>query len=142
MGDVEVLVDGAWYYVEIKECHANTINQVRAIKYLPLVVFTPGTPKPWLVLAPHELAAIVARRSRGQHNENPFECAALSLGNMPEGRRCTDTELDTWVKDALHSGNEHHEVKALLEEIHTEIVQLSESAKRRIIKAVYGPAAE
>jgi len=46
-GDREVLVDSEWHPVEIKECHSRTVNQVRAIRFMPLVIYNPGLGANW-----------------------------------------------------------------------------------------------
>ena len=67
--------------VEIKRATSDTLNQVRAVKYLPIVVhFAPADE--WYVVPAHVVVAAVSRKRRGQHTENPFESATLSLRNL------------------------------------------------------------
>lgn len=82
-GDAIVPIDGANYFVEVKECHAElgkggTINQVRAIKFITCVVWAPNHDC-WYVISPDQLVQIAAGKSRGQHTEIAFECMNLSL---------------------------------------------------------------
>jgi hypothetical protein len=77
MGDA--VLDGIG--VEIKKASSNTINQVRAVKYIPLVVLDDPSDQ-WYVVPAHEVVRQVAVKSRGQHTEIPFECATLSLKNV------------------------------------------------------------
>jgi hypothetical protein len=59
-GDTEVNIDDIWYHVDVKECHSNTINQVRAIKYQTLVIYNDGI---WYVIPPQEVVRLVAQKN-------------------------------------------------------------------------------
>ena len=81
-GDAEF--DG--HLVEVKKASKVTINQVRAVKYIPLVVYfepedQPGSAE-WYVVPAHVVVAGVSQKSRGQHTENPFESATLNVRNL------------------------------------------------------------
>ena len=125
-GDAIVTLDGVDLYVEIKECHANkgkagTINQVRAIKYIPCVIMAPNH-ECWYVISPDQLVQIAAGKSRGQHSEIPFECMNFSL-NLPDHLRtkCNDAGLSDAVHESLRRGQEvtaaRHLMTELLEQI-------------------------
>ena len=62
----------------MKRATSLTLNQVRAVKYLPLVVHYAPTDE-WYVVPAHVVVAEVSQKRRGQHTENPFESATLSL---------------------------------------------------------------
>jgi len=131
-GDAEVHVDGEWHFVEIKECHSNTINQVRAIKYIPLVIYSPQNAYPWLVVPPQQVVLLVSTKSRGQHNEIPFECANLSLNSMPQVFWCRDDELGRRVVDAIQEGNTFDELHTAMRELEGELKALSANTKDKI----------
>ena len=83
-GDAILDVDREAHYVEVKQCSATTVNQVRAIKFIPLVVWHSRSAR-WHVLARHELVQRIVTKDRGQHTEIAFECATLSLRDFPAG---------------------------------------------------------
>ena len=68
--------------LEIKICRANTINQVRAIRGIPLVTYAPNHVPKWYVIGPDDLVRLVSKKQRGQHTEIPFECANLSINSI------------------------------------------------------------
>lgn len=75
----DAIVDGR--YVEVKKATSATLNQVRAVKYIPLVALS--VPEmTWYVIPANEIVRQCARKRRGQHTENPFESATLSLNNL------------------------------------------------------------
>jgi hypothetical protein len=134
-GDVVVLIDGNWRYVEIKQCQSNTINQVRAIKFIPLIIYSPGSTEPWVVVPPHEVVRLVAAKSRGQHTEIPFECANLSLNHLADDLRCGDADLEREVLEAVKEGDSFAAVRDAMTELHDELVRLSERTKQEVIEA-------
>jgi hypothetical protein len=70
------------HLVEIKQTSSTqriTLNQVRAAKYLPIVVHNTTTGE-WFVIPAHEVVEMVSAKTRGQHTSNPYESAALSFG--------------------------------------------------------------
>ena len=131
-GDAQVLVDGEWHFVEIKECHSNTINQVRAIKFIPLIIYSPENNRPWAVIPPHEVVNLVSAKSRGQHTEIPFESANLSLSQLPDNFRCDDEDLEQKVLQAIRSGNDFAEVKETMMNPYSELVALNKRTKSRV----------
>lgn len=67
--------------IEIKRATSNTLNQVRAVKYIPIAaLFVPADQ--WFVIPAHVIVVEASRKRRGQHTENPFESATLSLGRL------------------------------------------------------------
>src|SRR5436190_7171588 len=77
LGDADV--DG--HEVEVKKAASATLNQVRAVKFIPLVaLFLPEGR--WFVIPASEIVRQCAKKTRGQHTENPFESATLSLNNL------------------------------------------------------------
>ena len=67
--------------VEIKAATTSTLNQVRAVKYIPIVALDRRT-NTWYVVPAHVVVVAVSRKRRGQHTENPFESATLNLTSL------------------------------------------------------------
>jgi hypothetical protein len=85
----DVLLDGS--YIEVKTTADTTVAQVRAVKYIPLVVHQ-TTRDEWYVISPDQVVLLVADKPRGQHTENAFECAMLSCPKP------TSRHWDAWQK--------------------------------------------
>jgi hypothetical protein len=81
-------------HIEIKRASSSTLNQVRAVKYLTLVVHYSPT-NAWYVVPAHVVVLMVSRRFRGQHTENPFESATLNLNNLVAYRLEDDIDSKT-----------------------------------------------
>lgn len=131
-GDALVPVDNDWHFVEIKQCQSNTINQVRAIKFIPLIVYSPENDLPWVVIPAHEVVRLVSAKSRGQHTEIPFESANLSLSQLPDNFRCGDAGLEQKVMQAIRDGSKFAEVKEFMASLHIELVELNERTKVKV----------
>lgn len=67
--------------VEIKHVGSHTLNQVRAVKYIPLVIFHEPS-STWYVVPAHVVVLLVSKKNRGQHTENPFESATLDVRHL------------------------------------------------------------
>lgn len=135
-GDTEVYLDGNWHHVDVKNCRSNSINQVRAIRYQTLVIYNEGV---WYVLPPQEVVRLVARRSRGQHNEIPFECANISLSQIHSVYRCSDAQLPDRVYAAIRMGQQeqYKEIEKSMENLQTDLIKLKEKTKS-LISAILG----
>jgi hypothetical protein len=77
--DGDAVVDG--HLIEVKRASSVTLNQVRATKYITLVAYEVNADA-WYVVPAYEVVRQVSRKRRGQHTENPFESATLSLRNL------------------------------------------------------------
>ena len=100
------------HHVEIKSVKRTTINQVRALKYLPLVLYNWPDDR-WFVVPAHRIVADVANKRRGQHTEIAFESVNLSLkayaeyevaaGELREAvlERVAEAERFPELKDAM-----------------------------------------
>ena len=128
-GDTEVLINGHWHYVDIKQCQSNTINQVRAIKFIPLIIFNG---EGWYVIPPIDLVKIVALKSRGQHTEIPFECASLSIDHLDERFRCNSRELYKRVLIAFDQSKNNMDMKEVMDNLLSELQTLNEQTKKQI----------
>lgn len=131
-GDAVVDVDGKSHYVEVKQCTSNTINQVRAIKFIPLVVLAPQLSPQWLVVPPHEIVRLVVSKARGQHTEIPFESANLSLKGIAARFGCEDSDLDDTVTDAIRLSGKYSGVRAELGKLSSVLARLNEDTKTAI----------
>ena len=123
--------------MEIKQCQKGcTINQVRAIKFILLVIYSPQYDKRWAVIPSQEVVRLVLNKGRGQHTEIPFECANLSLTSIPEKFRFTDQELTEAVKSAIRSTSRFGEVEKELNLLLGEILKMNSAYKDRIRAAL------
>jgi hypothetical protein len=68
-------------YAEVKKVSGDTLNQVRAVKYITLIAYDADLDN-WYVVPACDVVALIAVKERGQHTENPFESATLSLRNL------------------------------------------------------------
>ena len=102
LGDVEVLVNGLPYHIEVKKA---TLNQVRAYKYVTLVAKDP-TVDYWVVIPAHE-ALKMARGRKGQHAINAFECLGLDKATRLkfEPFRCNAEDLESRIVQAIIESN-------------------------------------
>ena len=130
-GDTEVNIDGVWYHVDVKDCTSNTINQIRAIRYQTLVIYFDGV---WYVIPPQEVVRLVGQRNRGQHTEIPFECAALTLNQIENVYRCSDSQLAERVYAAIRMGQQERfkEVKKIMDDLYADLIKLRERTKSSV----------
>ena len=136
-GDAQVAVDNKWHFVEIKECHSTngTINQIRAIKFIPLIIYAPEHEqgRPWVVVPAHKVVSLVLPKSRGQHTEIPFECANLPLRGFVDFL-CTQQELEQKVIEAIRNDMNYIEVKEFMKNLYTELRELDKRTKEGLSK--------
>jgi hypothetical protein len=123
--------------VEIKSLDANdtgttTLNQVRANKYIPLVVY--HHPKSeWYVVPAHIVVALVAHRGRGQHGANPIENSTLALKHIGEYRLAQDADLRQKVLDACAEDESFARLKQALNKQVEEVEALAIIHKAEIL---------
>ena len=120
LGDA-VLCD---HHVEVKKASSKTLNQVRAVKYIPLVAYHVDEAR-WYVVPANEIVRQCARKARGQHTENPFESATLSLTNLAACAVADPTQLRERVYAAIEEAARHPELKALMERVLRESQELA-----------------
>jgi hypothetical protein len=100
----DAIVDGK--YVEVKKATSMTLNQVRAVKYIPLVaLFVPEMR--WYVISANEIVRRCARKRRGQHTENPFESATLSLNSLGTYAVADPSDLLPAVRAAISEADRY-----------------------------------
>jgi hypothetical protein len=132
-GDAIVSVDGASSYVEIKHVTSNTINQVRAVKFIPLVIYSPQFgDRPWAVLPAQEVVRLVLPKARGQHTEIALECANLSLSCIAGTFRCTSAGLDNAVQSAVRTARKYPTLERILHDLVNQLSALNAMFHTRI----------
>ncbi len=105
---------------------------MRAVKYLPIAVhYVPDDS--WYVIPAHIVVARVARKSRGQHTEIPFECATLNLTDF-SAFRVTDpaVNLRQVTLAAIAESNRYQELRDEMATILTEARMLSRESRERV----------
>ncbi len=138
-GDARVTVDGHEYHVEIKECHASpgasgTINQIRPIKYITLVVYAPRR-KCWYMVPPNNLVYLAAQKCRGQHTEIPFECMNLTIRQLDDqGFKCIDADLPNRVHEAVRKGKQDTQTRKIMGDLFSAIKALDQEYKQKILR--------
>lgn len=119
-GDAMFQYNGAYRYVEVKECNTGSINQVRAMKFIPLAILDPDNR--WIVIPGRDLVDMACRKARGMHTEIPFESMGLTLASLKlfvirgELRHAVLDAFDLDDKALALSGlmaGLHHELRAV-----------------------------
>lgn len=113
--------------VEVKKASTTTINQVRAVKYITLVVKDTRTGK-WYVVPAHEVVRLVSKKNRGQHTENPFESSTLSIRDLEKFVVQNEADLVQRVTDAIASADKFPTVKAAMDRILDDSKELAATA--------------
>ena len=102
--------------MEVKQATRTTINQVRAVKYLPIAIYyTPAGD--WYVVPAHVVVAFVSRKERGQHTENPFESATLNLATLARWRVAEPAELRSATLAAIEASARYPALKQAMEQV-------------------------
>lgn len=100
--DGDAVLEGQLF--EIKKASTPTLNQVRAVKYITLVAYDVARDV-WFVVPAHEVVRLVSLKHRGQHTENPFESATLSLIDVAHYRVETSELRDACLTAAALAKN-------------------------------------
>lgn len=125
----DALLDG--HLVEIKQATKNTVNQVRAVKYLPLVVYHRPT-RVWYVLPAHEVVRRIAAKARGQHTEIAFECATLNLAGLSEFRLNEARDLRERTIQAIAESSKFPRLKTEMDSVRAQAIELAQESRRRV----------
>ncbi len=130
-GDWSIVVDGVQVCVEVKKCAAGageggTINQIRAIKYIPMLVFNP-TLEIWVVVPAAELVRRAAGKQRGQHTEISFESMNLSFRDLAEFG-CSEENLIDAVIAAVRFDREHRILQVAMVALAAQIRRVADRA--------------
>ena len=135
-GDALIELAGQKYFIEVKKCaKGDTINQVRAIKFATLVVYSPQLPLPWAVVAPQNVVRLVLDKERGQHTEIALESANVSLKSL-QGYRCSGEQLAGRVARAARSGAPYVALQRRLAELKSELRTLQASSAKAVRRAL------
>lgn len=138
LGDPVVIVDGQPTTVEVKKCKpkgkSGTINQVRAIKFIPLAVYNPAT-NCWYVIPATELVRLASAKQRGQHTEISFESMNLSLRQISDWS-CSPAQLDDAVRAAIRFDRAQKECRAAMVALLAEIKKLSAERRTAVEKLI------
>lgn len=114
----DAIVEG--HYVEIKKASSMTLNQVRAVKYITLVVYS-AAERQWFVVPANEIVRQCSQKKRGQHTENPFESSTMSVRNL--GQFVVDNPLD--LKDRVLAAVEEAEAYPELNDLMKSVLEKS-----------------
>lgn len=116
--------------IEVKKASANTLNQVRAVKFIPLVAKDTRDGS-WYVISAPEVVRLVASKERGQHTENPFESSTLSLASLSRFRVSEANLLDA-VTAAIDESERARELHSTMTQILSESKALAAESLRRV----------
>jgi hypothetical protein len=131
-GDALATVDGIPTPVEVKKCSASTINQVRPIKFLPLVIYNEAN-RCWYVIGPVPLIKYACGRGRGQHTEIPFESVTLNI-NAWELYKVGPESLKSRVVEVIRESRRHCGIELCMRKLAQDIKDLSDRYKDAIRK--------
>jgi hypothetical protein len=121
-------------FVEIKRATSITLNQVRAVKCSVLVAYycPAGVAPCWYVVPAHRVVALVARKPRGQHTENPFESATLSINDLANYRVDDETQLRKRVLAAVHDSARYADLQTEMDRVLDESRTLASESRKRV----------
>jgi hypothetical protein len=118
-------------HVEVKHASSSTLNQVRAVKYLPLVVYHSPSDY-WYVVPAHVVVLEVSQKSRGQHTENPFESATINLNRLAAFRLEDRSLLRARTVAAIAESDQYPELQQLMAQILIESKNLASDSIARV----------
>lgn len=124
----DAIFDG--YAIEVKKASTNTLNQVRAVKFIPLVAFDTRD-ETWYVVPAPDVVRLVASKSRGQHTENPFESATVSVAQL-EDFASSEATLKRDLAAAIEAGKANSALKKVMDDILEESKELAQTARNRV----------
>jgi hypothetical protein len=117
--------------IEVKQATSATVNQVRAVKYIPLVVYFEPRDE-WYVVPAHMVVAAVSQKTRGQHTENPFESATLSVANLDAYRVEDVNDLRQATLNAIASSSRFPALQDAMRQVLQESRALAEESLERV----------
>jgi hypothetical protein len=127
--DGDAVLDGC--HIEVKKASADTLNQVRAVKFIPLVALHSPTGT-WYVIPAPDVVKLVAQKERGQHTENPFESATLSLKKLDGFKVRSESLLATAVREAIERGKSFPRLEAAMRGVLTESKRLALDSRLQV----------
>ena len=144
-GDCVVTAGGEDYYIEVKKCgtKGGTVNQVRPIKFIPLVVRVPSGVREraegWYVIPPDRLLRDALGRNRGQHSELSLENMTVSLyrkSNGYESFRTAPNDVAEAVERACLVRRSSEKVLILLDNLKGDLRELVERYRTELDAAL------
>ena len=129
----DAVLDGN--FVEIKKASSVTINQVRAVKYIPIVIYSTKE-QTWYVVPAHQVVLQCSTRKRGQHTENPFESATLNLNKLGDFKVDSPAELREATLAAVREAAGYPELKELMEKVLSDSKRLAAQSKDEVLAAL------
>jgi hypothetical protein len=117
-------------YAEVKKVSGDTLNQVRALKYITLVAYDADRDN-WYVVPACDVVALIAVKERGQHTENPFESATLSLRHLGP-YKVASTDLSTSWAAAVQKSDGKPLLKQKMKDVLKECKDLSTKHKNEV----------
>ena len=127
--DGDAVLEG--HNIEIKQASTNTLNQVRPVKYLPLVVLDTRCDE-WYVVPPNQVVRLAAAKGRGQHTENPFESVTLSVAKIEE-YTVSERNLRPATLEAIQEGERNQSLKEAMSEIRQRSSDLAAWSKKYVL---------
>jgi len=113
-GDGDAILGGV--NIEVKQASAATLNQVRPVKYIPLVAYHEPTDS-WYVVPAHSVVALASSKTRGQHTENPFESVTLNVNMLEEYRVSAESDLKSRTLKAIKDAEKYPELKESMNKV-------------------------
>ena len=127
-GDGDAVLDGC--PIEVKRATSATLNQVRPVKYIPLVAYHEPTDT-WYVVPAHIIVCLVSSKARGQHTENPFESATLNVYGLGK-YEVAEADLKKATLNAIAEANKYSELKKAMAKVLVESKALAERSTKAV----------
>ena len=127
--DGDAVLDGC--NIEVKKASSNTLNQVRAVKFIPLVAYHTRSEK-WFVVPAPDIVKAVSPKKRGQHTENPFESATLNISTLEKFKVESEVDLADTVRNAIKRGESFPELRDAMRAVLAESKRLAASSRDEI----------
>lgn len=102
--------------VQVRSGYKNTINQIRAVRYLPVAILDSSTGA-WYVVPPDDVIRLVEAKAGGQHGANPYESTTLRRSELAAYRVDTDADLPGAVVVAIAQGAENAALRGVMQRI-------------------------
>jgi hypothetical protein len=133
-GDGRLL--GHWFEVKHVGGAGGAMSQVRAYKFIPLVAYFEPR-RTWYVAPPNRVVYLVSRRG-GQHGQNPFVCAQLTIKDL-RGCRVEVEALRQAILDAVETGTAHPALREAMREVARAEDELAAESVRRVREVLRHP---
>ena len=121
--------------IEVKHASSTTLNQVRAVKYIPLVAHHSPTSS-WFVIPAPDIVVLVAQKPRGQHTENPFESATLNISKLGDYRVKSEHHLKAAVQSAIKRADKFPELRQAMHDVLAQSKSLAKKSRADVLKLI------